>query len=146
MLLYYQRIGGSGTIRPGHFGQTGSCREIESNYCGSKTPCRTRCRRYGSGSANNMALGNCLAETQRAAGIKSNNEAFLPRPKWHPARSGERWTTQQLIGQFRSQLWKIGIEKRSAPQLKRLYNFIEKVFCSALQTTIINKLGFACKS
>lgn len=63
------------------------------------------------------------------AGIKSNSEAFLPPPKWHPPKPGERWTTQQLIGQFRSQLWKIGIDSNKTP-LVGSHNSIQTHFYS----------------
>lgn len=34
----------------------------------------------------------------------------LPRPKWYKAKSFERRTTQDMLGLFRSQLWKIAID------------------------------------
>jgi hypothetical protein len=44
------------------------------------------------------------------AGIKCGNEASLPRPKWHPPKPDDRRTTQEMLGQFRAQLWKIGAD------------------------------------
>jgi hypothetical protein len=43
------------------------------------------------------------------AGSKNSSESFLPRPKWHPQKPNDRWTTQQLLGAFRAQLWEIGM-------------------------------------
>jgi hypothetical protein len=44
------------------------------------------------------------------AGSKNAGGAFLPPPKWRPQKHEGRWTTQQLLGVFRSQLWKIGAD------------------------------------
>jgi hypothetical protein len=46
------------------------------------------------------------------AGMKSNCSSLdLPRPKWHPAKPGERCSTQQLIALFRTQLWGLAVER-----------------------------------
>jgi hypothetical protein len=48
------------------------------------------------------------------AGAKCGRGESLPRPRWHPEKPGDRCTTQQLLGQFRAQLWKIGSENNLA--------------------------------
>jgi hypothetical protein len=47
------------------------------------------------------------------SGIQTGGEGALPRPKWHPPRPAERWTTPQMLGLFRSQLWKIAVDANS---------------------------------
>jgi hypothetical protein len=43
-----------------------------------------------------------------AAGTGQN---ALPRQKWRPLKKGQRYSTQDMISLFRTQLWRIGLKK-----------------------------------
>lgn len=47
------------------------------------------------------------------AGNQTGGREGLPRPKWHPPKPADRWTTPQMLGLFRSQLWKIAVDANS---------------------------------
>lgn len=46
-----------------------------------------------------------------AAASRSSKIVNLPRPKWYPAKSTDRCSTQQLIALFRTQLWRLAIDR-----------------------------------
>jgi hypothetical protein len=49
--------------------------------------------------------------------LLANHKAFkdkdrttlLPRPKWHPAKEGDRFTTGDLLNHLRTELWAKGL-------------------------------------
>jgi hypothetical protein len=48
------------------------------------------------------------------AGERNNNAGALRRPKWHPPKPTERWTTRQMQGLFRAELWRLGTESNKS--------------------------------
>lgn len=55
-----------------------------------------------------VAAYSYLLLAAAAAGFKAT---CLPRPKWYPPKPAERCTTQQMLALFRTQLWKIAMER-----------------------------------
>lgn len=46
-----------------------------------------------------------------AVASRSSKIVNLPRPKWYPAKSTDRCSTQRLIALFRTQLWRLAINR-----------------------------------
>jgi hypothetical protein len=88
--------------------------EIESNFRDEKTvmgvgeaQVRTRA------AAQNVPALVCASYSYLLLAAMNANCSVLslPRPKWHPAKQGDRCSTQQLIALFRTGLWGIAIKK-----------------------------------
>jgi hypothetical protein len=53
----------------------------------------------------------------------------MPRPKWYPAKTSDRCSTQQMIGMFRTQLWGIAVRTNKRQFADKSTSNTNRSFC-----------------
>lgn len=82
------------------------------------------------------AMYSFLLLANRKAFKEKDRSAFLPRPKWYPAKEGDRFTTGDLVNHLRTELWAKGLGNNFS-------SFVKKEHQSRSQRNKTNPLSAA---